>query len=85
MASKTNCASNDYSRLLYFLKTSKKNKDGSLKRKPLLSHPVISNKTSEESHQNFPLMDDEEIGDVDLSDIELGMVWILGLCCLFYP
>ena len=56
-----------------FLKTSKKkNKNDSLQRKTVNS-PVISNSFFDESHQNSSLVNDDEIGDVDISDIELGM------------
>ena len=72
MSSKTKSISNDYSRLLHFLKTSKKNKNGSLQRKTV-NHPMISKNFFDEYHQNSPLVNDDEIGDVDISDIELGM------------
>lgn len=71
MASKNNLISADYSRLLNFLKSSKKNKNSSLPRKSL-NPPAISQSFSETSSHSSSASDDE-IGDVDISDIEIGL------------
>lgn len=71
MASKTNSISNDYSSLLHLLKASKRNKTSHPKKKPE-GHSVISKSDKSRLSSSSSLIDDE-IGDVDISDIEMGL------------